>query len=213
MRVIDPDTWARREHFTKFADWDNPYFDMTVPVEVTALLPLIAERGISITAATVYVQARAANGIPEFRTRVRPGGVIVEHEKVHPSFTVMVDDGLFSFCYLDWDPEFSAFTAHVSEQIARVQAEPTLAERGTRDDLLFMTAIPWVSFTSFSHPIPTNAEYVPRFAWGKYYPDGDRMVMPLQVQGHHALMDGLHVGRYFEAVQGLLDDPEVLLNG
>jgi chloramphenicol O-acetyltransferase type A len=32
--------------------------------------------------------------------------------------------------------------------------------------------------------------------------------MPLSVQGHHGLMDGLHAGRYFARVQELLDRPE-----
>jgi chloramphenicol O-acetyltransferase type A len=39
------------------------------------------------------------------------------------------------------------------------------------------------------------------------------MKMPLSVQGHHALMDGLHVGRYYEQVQAYLDEPELMLGG
>jgi chloramphenicol O-acetyltransferase type A len=31
--------------------------------------------------------------------------------------------------------------------------------------------------------------------------------MPLSVQGHHALMDGLHMGRYFERLGEYLKDP------
>ena len=57
-----------------------------------------------------------------------------------------------------------------------------------------MTAIPWVSFTSFSHPIHlAAADSVPRFALGKIIEEGESLKMPLDVQGHHALMDGLHV--------------------
>ncbi len=35
--------------------------------------------------------------------------------------------------------------------------------------------------------------------------------MPLSVQGHHGLMDGVHVGRYFAAVQDYLLGPETVL--
>jgi chloramphenicol O-acetyltransferase type A len=31
--------------------------------------------------------------------------------------------------------------------------------------------------------------------------------MPLSVQVHHALMDGIHVGRYYEKFQAYLDHP------
>jgi chloramphenicol O-acetyltransferase type A len=35
--------------------------------------------------------------------------------------------------------------------------------------------------------------------------------MPLDVQGHHGLIDGLHVGRFYRRLQELLDDPESAL--
>jgi chloramphenicol O-acetyltransferase type A len=35
--------------------------------------------------------------------------------------------------------------------------------------------------------------------------------MPLSVQGHHALMDGIHMGRYYAEVQDSLDNPDSVL--
>ncbi len=35
--------------------------------------------------------------------------------------------------------------------------------------------------------------------------------MPLSVQGHHALMDGSHVGRYYAEVQGYFQQPGTVL--
>jgi chloramphenicol O-acetyltransferase type A len=37
--------------------------------------------------------------------------------------------------------------------------------------------------------------------------------MPLSAQGHHALMDGFHLGRFYALVQEYLDAPEVYLGG
>jgi chloramphenicol O-acetyltransferase len=31
--------------------------------------------------------------------------------------------------------------------------------------------------------------------------------MPLSVQGHHAILGGIQVGRYYEHIQQLLSDP------
>jgi chloramphenicol O-acetyltransferase type A len=36
--------------------------------------------------------------------------------------------------------------------------------------------------------------------------------MPLDVQGHHAVMDGIHVGRFFEMVQAYLSNPAAVLD-
>ena len=90
--------------------------------------------------------------------------------------------------------------------------DPTLEDGPEQDDLLYMTAIPWVSFTSFMHPLRLQpADSVPRFAWGKLFKEDESLKMPLSVQGHHALMDGIHVGRYYAEVQDYFQQPAAVL--
>jgi chloramphenicol O-acetyltransferase type A len=48
---------------------------------------------------------------------------------------------------------------------------------------------------------------IPRIAWGKYFEENGKIKLPLSVQVHHALVDGLHVGQYFNAIQEILDNP------
>ncbi|MFA9402262.1 MAG: CatA-like O-acetyltransferase, partial [Anaerolineales bacterium] len=201
MRQIDIKTWPRREHFKVFSSYDYPHFSLCANVDLTAFYPFVKQRGISFTVATVYVLARAANAIPEFRYRIRAGEV-VEHEIVHPSGTILSDDDLFSFCTFDYIENFSEFAAKAEERIAHVKENLTLEDGPGQDDLLYMSAIPWVSFTSFMHPLHLHpVDSVPRFAWGKFFNEGESLKMPLSVQGHHALMDGFHVGRYYSEVQ------------
>jgi chloramphenicol O-acetyltransferase type A len=211
MRTIDMQTWSRREHFKVFSAFDHPHFGMCANVDLTTFYPVVKQRGISFNVAIVYVLSRAANAVPEFRYRIRAGEVI-EHEIVHPSITILTDEDLFSFCTLDYTENFSEFAARAAEQIAHVQEHPTLEDEPGRDDLLFMTAIPWVSFTSFMHPMHLqSADSVPRFAWGKLFEDDEFLKMPLGVQGHHALMDGVHVGRFYEEVHDHLHHPGFVL--
>jgi len=55
------------------------------------------------------------------------------------------------------------------------------------------------------------ADSIPRFAWGKFFKEGRFLKMPLNVQAHHALMDGIHVGKFYEKVHGYLKKPEAVL--
>ena len=211
MRQINLETWPRREHFKVFSTWDYPHFNMCANVDLTEFYPFVKQRDISFNVATVYVLARAANAIPEFRYRIRAGEV-VEHEVVHPSTTILTNEDLFSFCQIDYTKDFSSFTARAAKRIAYVKEHPTVKDEPGQDDLLFMTAIPWVSFTSFMHPLDLSpADSVPRFAWGKFFEDGESMKMPLSVQAHHAVMDGIHMGRYYAKVQDYLHDPGFVL--
>ena len=211
MRVIDVKTWARREHLSFYRAFDHPHFGLCANVDVTTFLPAVKKRGVSVTVAMVYVIARAANAVPEFRYRIR-GDAVVEHDVVHPGTTILVNDDAFTFAVFDYVEDFAAFASQAQEQIAYVREHPSLDVDAGRDDWLFMTPIPWVSFTSFMHPVHLQPpSSIPLFAWGRFFGDGEGLMMPLQAQGHHALMDGLHVGRFYQNVQEILDRPSALL--
>jgi chloramphenicol O-acetyltransferase type A len=210
MRYVDMDTWPRREHFEVFRTWGYPHFNLCANVDLTTFFPAVEEQGSSISIAIVYILARAANEIPEFRYRIR-GDTVLEHEVVHPSTTILTKDDLFTFCPLEYTQNFKQFAAGAEKQFNYVRDHPTM--EGPQDDAaLYMTAIPWVSFTSFLHPFDLdNLDSVPRFAWGKFFEEGDKLRMPLNVQAHHAVMDGIHMGRWYEKVQDYFSQPDILL--
>lgn len=210
MRTINLEGWPRKEHYLFFSGFDYPYFSLCADMNITAFQLMIRENKISFTAAVMYLVARVANGIPEFRQRVREGNPI-EHEVVHPSATILSKNKLFTFCTVIYEPGFKEFTQKAAEEILRIKTEPTLKEKIQDDSMLFMTSIPWVSFTSFTHPVKLSpADSVPRFAWGKFREEEGKIMMPLSVQGHHAVMDGLHAGLFYEEFQRLLDHPLTL---
>jgi chloramphenicol O-acetyltransferase type A len=210
MRYLDLENWPRRKHFDLFRTWKFPHFNFCANVNLTTLYPEVKDQGISITIAIVYVLSRVANDFPEFRYRIR-GDKVVEHDMVHPSVTILIENDLFTFCPMIYTPDFAQFTENAEMQLNQVREHPSL-EDPENDDQLFMTAIPWVSFTSFMHPIDLDpVDSVPRFAWGKFFHEGDELKMPLNVQAHHALMDGFHMGRYYQKVQEYFDKPEFLI--
>ena len=213
MRTIDLESWHRKDHYEFFSTFDYPHFSLCADVDISAFIPRIKELKVSFTAGIMYLVARTANGIPEFRHRVREGNPI-EHDLVHPSATILTKDDLFSFCTALYTDDFLEFARRAMEEIEQAKIEPIIEEKIQDDSLLFMSPIPWVSFTAFMHPLRLNpTDSVPRFAWGKYKEQDGKVVMPLSVQAHHAVVDGLHVGRYYHQIQELLDEPDQWLSG
>lgn len=213
MRQIDLQTWARREHFNFFRKFDHPHFNMCANVDLTKFYPAAKKSGHSFTVALMYILTRAANAIPEFRLRFQ-GEEVFEYEVVHPSVTILVDEDRFSFSFMDYVEDFKKFAANAEETIARVKQNLTLEDPPDRDRFLFMSSIPWVSFTSFTHPMNLDpGDSIPRFAWGKTFKEGASLKMPLSVQAHHALMDGVHMGRYYIQVQEDFDQFDKILEG
>lgn len=212
MRIIDQQAWVRQKHFAMFHQLGWPYLNLCADVFVEQLRAAAQARKQSFMLMMTYVASRAANAQVEFRYRIR-GDSVVEHTVVHPSPTFPVADDLFSFCVVDYAEPFGAFMERAAAQIARRTASPSLVDEAGQDNLLFMTSLPWVSFTNITHAVPLNPpDSIPRIAWGRFTAQDGRLRMPLSVQVHHGLADGLHIARFYQAVQGLLDAPEQFLD-
>ncbi len=211
MHFIDLNTWVRRKHFDFFKNMANPCVNFCANVDITHLRTFVKKHNLPFTQTVVYIVSRTANTVKEFRYRIRDEQVVV-HDQVHPSFTIMTDvEDIFTFCTVNYQAELKPFIAHTREVMDFRKNNPTLEDEPGQDNLLFLSAIPWFSFTSFQHPMHAPPiDSVPRIAWGKYFEENGRIKMPLAVQAHHGLVDGVHIGKYYQHFQSLLDEPDKL---
>lgn len=207
-KYLDLDTWPRRDLFEFFRGYQNPYFNICTQLDVTSLLRVLRERpGVSVSLAYHYFALRIANEIEPFHYRLE-GDRVVIHEAINGGTTVLLPNETFTYAYFDYHEDFQKFLSGAEEAIERVRVESSLKPT-MRYDLIYFTTLPWVSFTSFAHArTPGRGESIPRIAFGKFLRDGDRVRLPVSVEVHHALMDGLHVGRYFMSLEEALAEPD-----
>ncbi len=207
MKIIDMNNWPRRSQFEFFSAMDYPHFNVCFDVDITAVRKLAKDRDLKFFNLILYFSSRAANRIPEMKTRIRDGRV-VEHETVHPSFTVMGENNVFNFCCAEFTCDPPAFFRKVDENTREVKLSDHLVH-DDRDDLLYITSLPWISFTSLQHPVNMNRnDSVPRLSWGRFTRKDGRWWMPYSFQVHHGLADGFHAGFFYEIFQEMLLAPE-----
>ncbi|MCB0587852.1 MAG: chloramphenicol acetyltransferase [Phaeodactylibacter sp.] len=212
MKIVHFSDEHRRKHYEFFRNMSQPHFNICSRVDISRLLPVLKKRHLRFTPTIVYCVARAANDIPAFRQRIR-GEQVVEHEVAHPSFTVLTEiSEVFSFCTVTYQSGYSAFSREALSRIEAMQQRPSMEDEKGRDDYLYLSAFPWVSFTSVQHAMHYDpVDSVPRIAWGKFFEETGKTWLPLSVQAHHGLVDGRHMGRFFENIQFLLSQPEIFL--
>jgi chloramphenicol O-acetyltransferase type A len=209
---LDVNNWARRDQFEFFRGFDKPYFNVCVQLDLTELLALLRKRpGSSVSLAYHYLALRIANEVEPFRYRLRDGKVLV-HDVIHGATTVLLSNESFAFAYFDYTADYRKFTSDAQRVITEVKREGIFKDSPS-DDLIHFTTLPWVSFTSFSHARNWGQEdSVPKITFGKFTNEGKRVLMPFSVEVHHALMDGLHVGRYLTRLEAALAEPEASLS-
>lgn len=217
-RYLDLDAWPRRPAFDYYLGFDKPYFNVCVRLDAARLKAVAAERSAALgqgtfTLAYHFITLRLANLHEPFRWRIRGDRVRV-HDEVHGSATVLRDDESFGFALLRHDAHYSRYVALATAELRRVVGrEGSFAPMDEGDALLHFTTLPQVAFTSFSHARNWGREdSVPKFAFGRALPEdareGGHLWLPFSVEVHHALMDGLHVGRFVQAMEAAFAEPE-----
>lgn len=203
---LDLATWPRRRHYEFYRSYDQPFFTITTDVCVTRLVrESRTPDGPSFFLAALFESIRAANQIVELKLRLRPDGVWL-HDRIHAGSTVLRPNETFGFGYFEFVDDYEEFEQRSRREIAEVRAVDTLEPSADRDDMIHYSVLPWIRFTSFAHARRFSAlDSVPKIVFGRRFERDDNFWLPVSVEVHHALVDGLHVGRFLEVFQGALE--------
>jgi len=81
-KEIDLETWSRGATYNFFRDYEDPFFNFTANVDVTALYRFCKERGLAFSLAALFYSLLAAKEIREFRIR-NVEGKLVDFDRIH----------------------------------------------------------------------------------------------------------------------------------
>ena len=207
MRYIDIDTWNRREYFTAYVGKDFPYISLSADIDITELVSFCKKKGFSSYLALIHTAHRVAGSIENFRFRTVDGRPVL-FDEMGVTFTYRPEDAeLFVNVVVPFADDLKRFQQIAQEGIARQGSDPGFAGLLGRPDLIYYSALPWVRYTHLIRTIGhLGIDTCPKISWGKYFEQGERTLVTFSVQVHHGLMDGYHVGKYYEMVQLALDE-------
>jgi chloramphenicol O-acetyltransferase type A len=210
--MLNIDQWPRKDQFYFFKDYDNPFFNICTEVDVTELHDFSKQNEFSFFLTSIYATLKAANLIEEFRYRIKDDGVIV-HDQIHAGSTFLKEDDTFGFVYLTYKSSINDFYVEADDTLQQMKGQKeTLDPRSEQDDLIHYSVIPWISFLSISHARKFKKnDSIPKIVLGKYHEKEQQLVMPVSIELHHSLADGLHVANYLNKLQEILDQPALTL--
>ncbi|WP_288437636.1 chloramphenicol acetyltransferase [Chryseobacterium culicis] len=207
MKIVDIDRWNRKEHFEFFSQMASPYFGLTTEVDCTQAYEMAKKKGYSFFAYYYHKSMVAINTVEELKLRIIDGQVI-QFDTVHAGSTIGRPDGTFGFSFTHFSEDFETFNAGLQEEIKGVHATTGLRLSNERlgKDHVRHTTIPWNSFSAIVHPTDFNtAESVPKIAFGRFNLKDGRKYLPVSIEAHHGLADGIHIAQYLKEFQRQLD--------
>ncbi|MEM6719981.1 MAG: CatA-like O-acetyltransferase [Bacteroidota bacterium] len=209
MRKLDVHTWNRKQHFEFFNTFQDPFFAVAAPMDVTKAYAFAKASGNSFFAVYLHDCMKAINDIEAFHYRIENDTEVVIHDAIHASATIMRPDKTFGFSFIDYDDDFDTFKQNVADEKERILNSTELFPPKNTADCVFASALPWINFTGHKEPFHGKKESVPRIAFGKMETVDDKKIMTVAVSVNHALMDGYHVGQFTEKFQEYLLNHEI----
>lgn len=200
---VTPAQLGREKEFSYFCEQAPCSFSMCVELDVTEFFVRVKEAGVQFFPSFLYCLSAEVNAHREFRMSENENG-FGWYDKTNPCYTVFHDEvGRFSNVWTEFDEDFFVFYARYQSDAKEYGGSRARPDKPYAEGNLFnVSCIPWVSFTGFSLNLPKSSRFFsPIFTIGKYFDRGEKRVLPLALQVHHAVCDGWHAAMFVQGLQ------------
>ncbi|WP_103998606.1 chloramphenicol acetyltransferase [Flavobacterium urumqiense] len=205
--LLDIENWNRKEHFLFFKQMEEPFFGATVKIDCTKAYKAAKALDTSFFIYYLHKTLIAVNTIESFRYRILENQIFI-HDQINGSATIGREDGTFGFSLIQYNADFTVFEKTARAEIERIQNTTGLFTRTFEEDnVIHFSSIPWLNFTSLSHARNYSfPDSCPKISFGKMMvAENGKKTMSLSVHVHHGLMDGLHLGKFVDYFQELMN--------
>ena len=204
-KELDISTWNRKQHFEFFCQFEEPFFGTTIQFDCTKAYAKSKQLGVSFFVYYLHKTLVAVNNIENFRYRIQDKKVFI-YDKINVSSTILRDDKTFGFSEIEYDENLNTFIENYNNEATRVKNTSGLFTRDYNENIVHFSALPWINFTSISHSRSfTFPDSCPKFSFGKMTSENDKKFMSMSVHVHHGLVDGYHLGLFFEEFERLMN--------
>jgi chloramphenicol O-acetyltransferase type A len=199
-RIIDMASYKRLKLYQYFKNFEVPFTSFTLNVDITDFYAIIKKNNLRLFSSLCLAITKSANQVPEFRHRIVEDELI-EFLYVYPSVSVLDNDNTLLFANGSFSDNFTLDYQALVSSIDRAKQGLDQNEGNESTHQIFVSNIPWMSFTSVTHPFYSKNQSIPIFTTGKIINCNDKKMIPISVQANHALIDGFHIGKFYEHLE------------
>ena len=204
-KMVDFSTWPRGDLFRFYMDHMRVVMSLTVDVNVTPLVRFVKKNGMKFYPTMIWVVSRVINSHEEFKYGWDADGNLIRWDLISPSYAHFhPEDGNFTKLVTPYGKDLTEFHTRFLEDREKYRDLRAVVE-GQPANHFDVSCLPWVRYRHFDVHVFDQGDFLaPVVTWGKYEAEGDKLVMPLTMNIHHAVADGFHLSRFFADVQELI---------
>ncbi len=201
-KEVDIENWKRKEHYSVYRTALKCGFSLTIKLEIAPVIQFIKAKNYKLYPVMIYLIAKAVNTHAEFKM-AKKGEKLIVWDRVDPVFTILhPETETFSALSTAYDDDLTVFLAQYNEIYKAYEHDLSFSPAPMPENHFNISALPWVNFEAFNLNIADFTDYFPpSFTLGKYQKVGEEVFIPLAIQVHHAVCDGIHVGKLIDTLQ------------
>ena len=161
-KVIDKESYYRRDVFRRFSEDCKCSLSMTARVDVTELAAWSKETGTKFYLNFLYLLSRVLNSREDYRMDYfYRTGEMVCYDVIHPThYAFHPDTETCTPVYSTYYEDYATFYAHAAEDLAWAKENPVYIREATKEQNRFDASfIPWLSYDALHMELPDGYLY------------------------------------------------------
>ncbi|MBN7573323.1 MULTISPECIES: CatA-like O-acetyltransferase [Clostridium] len=212
FNVINMNTWVRKECFNHFFNNAKCTYSITVNIDITNLYNYIKTNELRFYPTFTWVVSKAINSYEEFKMAFDEEGKLGFFDEIGPSYSVLNDGTkVMSDLYTPFNNKFLSFYGDMENSLNNYKQDANFTTK-YQNNFFIVSCLPWFDYTSFNVNNEGSSPFLfPMVTWGKFFEEGNKIIMPVTIQVHHAVADGYHCSLFFSDVKEISLNPELYL--
>lgn len=212
FNIINMDTWDRKDCFNHFFNNAKCTYSITVNIDITNLYNYIKTNKLRLYPTFTWVVSKAINNYQEFKMAFDEEGRLGFFDEIGPSYSVLNDKTkVMSDLYTSFNPAFLSFYKDMDNALNSYKQNTNFTTK-FENNFFIVSCLPWFNYTSFNVNNEGSSPFLfPMVTWGKFFEDGDKIILPVTIQVHHAVADGYHCSLFFSDITEISLNPEQYL--
>ena len=201
------DKWPRKEAYEFFSRLSDPFYMVSFEQDVTDLYEYTRSHDLSFYYGMVWACMKAVNEVEAFHLVIKDGELFYL-EKRTPSFTDLKKGAeQFHIVTMEMIDDIALFCEEARRLSSR--QEVFLHAEKESDELVYLSSLPWIDLLSLTNERDREDpaykdDSIPRIAWGRFNDKNGRKVLGISLEVNHRLIDGLHIGRFAQALSEVI---------
>ena len=213
-KQVDIKNWKRQNSYEFFLGFQNPNISITTEVDCTHAREVAKAKNQSFFVYYIYAMLRAMNEVDEFKYRIDSQGQVWYYEQIDITTPILLNEqGDCSIIRIPLKEDFDDFYTAAVHLIEEAKGETesnfdksNLDEENDPFGTIFLSATPELYFTSLVGAQENRyGNSYPLLNVGKAIEREGKLLMPVAITISHAVADGLHISRFFQKIEEVLN--------